>query len=68
MEVLQQQSRMELIRKMHKLPEPGREVMYLRVFGGLSFAEIGEVHGKSENWARVTYYRAKERLRKEVSE
>ena len=67
-EVLQQQSRMELIRQMHKLSEPGREVMYLRVFGGLSFAEIGEVHGKSENWARVTYYRAKERLRKEVSE
>ena len=67
-EVLQQQSRIELIRQMHRLPEPGREVMYLRVFGGLSFAEIGEVHGKSENWARVTYYRVKEKLRKEVSE
>ena len=67
-EVLQQQNQMELIRQIHNLPEPGREVMYLRVFGGLSFAEIGEVHGKSENWARVTYYRAKERLRKEVSE
>lgn len=67
-EVLEQQGRMELIRQMHGLPEPGREVMYLRVFGGLSFAEIGEVHGKSENWARVTYYRAKEKLRKEVSE
>ena len=67
-EVLQQQNQMELIRQIHNLPEPGREVMYLRVFGGLSFAEIGEVHGKSENWARVTYYRMKEKLRKEVSE
>ncbi len=67
-EVLQQQNQMELIRQIHNLPEPGREVMYLRVFGGLSFAEIGEVHGKSENWARVTYYRVKEKLRKEVSE
>ena len=61
-------ARMALIARMHELPEPGREVMYLRVFGGLSFAEIGEVHGKSENWARVTYYRMKEKLRKEVSE
>ena len=59
-------SRMELIRLLHELPEPGREVMYLRVFGGLSFAEIGEVLGRSENWARVTFYRAKERLRKDV--
>ena len=67
-EVIQKQGRMALIARMHELPEPGREVMYLRVFGGLSFAEIGEVHGKSENWARVTYYRMKEKLRKDVSE
>ena len=67
-EVLQQQGRIELIRRMHELPEPGREVVYLRAFGGLSFAEIGEVHGKNENWARVTYYRMKEKLRKEMSE
>ena len=67
-EVLQQQGRMELLRQMHGLPEPGREVMYLRIFGGLSFAEIGQVLGKSENWARVTFYRMKEKLRKEVSE
>ena len=60
--------RMELIKLIHELPEPSREVMYLRVFGGLSFAEIGEVHGKSENWARVTFYRAKEKLRKDVTE
>ena len=60
-------NRMELIRLMHGLAEPAREVMYLRVFGGLSFAEIGEVHGKSENWARVTFYRAKEKLRKDVT-
>ena len=34
----------------------------------LSFAEIGRVLGKSENWARVTFYRAKEKLRKDVSD
>ena len=63
--VLDGRSRLDLIRALHTLPDPGREVMYLRVFGGLSFAEIGEVHGKSENWARVTFFRAKEKLRKE---
>lgn len=53
----------ELLRQIHSLPEPGREVVYLRAFGGLSFREIGEVLWKSENWARVTFYRSKERLR-----
>ena len=37
--------------------------VYLRSFGGLSFREIGEVLGKTETWARVTYYRCKERLK-----
>ena len=65
-EAMDSLGRMELIRRMHSLPEAAREVMYLRVFGELSFAEIGEICGKSENWARVTFYRAKERLKKEV--
>ena len=56
--------RVEVFRKLHGLPEPYREVVYLRVFGGLSFREIGEVHGNSENWARVTYYRGREKLKK----
>ncbi len=40
--------------------------MYLRIFGNLSFREIGTIHEKTENWARVTYYRGKEKLRKEL--
>lgn len=55
-----------LFQKLHNLEEPYREVTYLRIFGDLSFAEIGEVLGKTENWARVTFYRGKEKLRKEV--
>ena len=58
--------RVDLLRQVHALPEPGREVVYLRVFGDLSFREIGAILGRTENWARVTYYRAKETLRKEV--
>ena len=57
--------RVQLIQALHKCAEPYREVMYLRVFGNLSFKEIGEVMGKTENWARVTFYRGKERVRKE---
>jgi RNA polymerase sigma-70 factor (ECF subfamily) len=42
-------------------------VIYLRVFGNLSFREIGQIMGQSENWARVMFYRGKERLRKELN-
>ena len=59
--------RVRLFRRLHDLPEPYREVMYLRVYGGLSFREIGEVHSKTENWARVTFYRGKEKLKEELS-
>ena len=62
-EVLDQTGRLDLLRRVHDLPEPGREVVYLRIFGSLSFREIGQVLGKTETWARVTYYRCKERLK-----
>ena len=42
------------------------EFLYLRIFGDLSFAQIGEITGRTENWARVTYSRGKEKLRKEL--
>lgn len=49
----------ELHKRLHGLPEPYKEVFSLRVFGELSFAKIAELFGKTESWARVTYYRAK---------
>jgi len=60
-------TRIELIdclKELQKLPEQMREVMYLRVMSDLSYREIGEIMGKSENWARVNFYRAKEALLK----
>ncbi len=59
-------NKVELMKSLHSLEDPYREVMYLRIFGNLSFKEIGEITGKSENFARVTFYRAKEKLRKEI--
>ena len=67
-EVLAGMGHMAVLRALHDLPEPYREVMYLRLFGDLSFGSIGEILGKTENWARVTYYRGKEKLRKEMLE
>lgn len=59
-------SRVEVMKKLHVCPEPFREVLYLRIFGNLSFREIGEIMEKTENWARVTFYRGKEKLREEL--
>lgn len=44
---------------LHRLPEPYREVFWMRAFGEMSFAEIGALFEKTENWARVTYHRAR---------
>lgn len=51
---------------LHRLREPYKEVFSLRTFGELSYAEIGNLFGKSENWARVTYHRARVKIREEL--
>ena len=55
--------KLSLYRKMQKLDEKTREVMYLRITGELSFKEIGTILNKTENWARVTFYRGKQKLK-----
>lgn len=67
-EAVAYENRIELLRRLHLCDEPYREIMYLRIFGSLSFKEIGDILGKTENWARVTFYRGKEKLRKELDE
>ena len=51
-----------LMQALHEIKEPMREVLYLRLMGELSFREIGQIMGQSENWARVTFYRGKKKL------
>lgn len=65
--VMARMNHIELLKKMHDLDETTREVLYLRLFGDLSFREIGDILSKSENWARVTFYRGKEKLKKEMT-
>ena len=54
--------------RLHSLEEPYKEVFTLRVFGELPFAEIGSLFGKGEGWARVTYFRAKQKLQEKTKE
>lgn len=47
---------MELFKKMQKLDEESRNVMYLRILGDFNYEEIAEITGKTANWARVTFF------------
>ena len=51
---------------LHALPEPYREVFTLRVFGELSFSQIGALFGKTDHWACVTYHRARQKIQKQT--
>ena len=56
----------EIWREINKLEDNYREVLICRINHDMSFKEIGVVMGKSENWARVTYYRAKKKLEERI--
>lgn len=56
-----------LHREIKKLDASTREIFYLKLFSNLTFKQIGKIKGKSEVWARVNYYRGKQKL-KEVDE
>ena len=56
-------SAMTVMRALHCIDEPYKEVFSLRVFGQLDFANIGSLFGKTDSWARVSYYRAKEKIK-----
>ncbi|KGR84525.1 RNA polymerase sigma factor [Lysinibacillus odysseyi] len=65
-EVIKRSTLVSIHKEIHRLQEPYREIFLLRASLHLSFKEIGEVFGKSENWARVTYYRAKVKLSERI--
>jgi RNA polymerase sigma-70 factor (ECF subfamily) len=51
---------------LHKLDEPYKEVFWLRTFGELPFSQIALLFEKTESWARVTYHRAKMKIKEEL--
>lgn len=58
--VVERDLSLQIHRALHQLREPYKEVFSLRVFGQLSMKEIAALFSKTESWARVTYYRAKQ--------
>ena len=60
------QQTMEIHKVLHTLSEPYKEVFTLRVFGELSFRQIGEIFGRTESWARVSFHRAKLKIIEEL--
>ncbi len=53
---------MSIIKKIKELKEPQKQIVILRIINDMSFAEIGEVVGKSENYCRVNFFREKQKL------
>ena len=61
-DVVNAEERVRLHKLLHELEEPYKEVFSLRTFGELSFRDIGSIFDRTENWARVTYHRARKKL------
>lgn len=64
--VLSSDEAMRLHRILHQLSEPYKEVFTLRVFGELTFKQIASIFGKTDNWACVTFHRAKQKIKEEM--
>ena len=58
----------QLHKVLHTMREPYKEVFSLRVFGELSFSEIGALFDKSGHWACVTFHRAKSMIHDQIKE
>lgn len=52
----------QIYRHVHELGAQYKEVFLLRTLGELSFRDIADIFGKSESWAKVTYFRAKNKI------
>ncbi len=67
-ELINSETIWEIHKTLHLLDEPYKEVFSLRVFGELPFMQIAELFGKTESWARVTFHRAKLKLKEDLNE
>jgi len=65
-QIVSRSDAMQIHLLLHKLAEPYKEVFMLRVFGELSFKQIGDIFQKTDNWACVTYHRARNKILKQM--
>ena len=66
-QVMRKEEYIRVRNAMRRLDEPYKDVFILHVYAGISLKEIALVYEKSESWARVTYYRAKQKIIQEVA-
>jgi len=64
--VISSEESMKIHEILQNLSESYKQVFSLRVFGELSFKQIGSLFGKTANWACVTYHRARNKIREEM--
>lgn len=67
-QIITQDETQQLRKILHTIPEPYKEIFMWRVFGELSFQEIGDLYGKTDNWACVTYHRARKIIQSRLEE
>ncbi|MCT4583775.1 MAG: sigma-70 family RNA polymerase sigma factor [Peptostreptococcaceae bacterium] len=66
-ELINKEKAFDIHRILHHMQEPHKEVFTLRTFGELPFNKIGQLFGKTDSWARVTYHRAKLKIQEELN-
>ena len=65
-QLVKKEEAMQIQKLLHHIPEPYKEVFMWRVFADLSFKQIGQIFNKSENWACVTYHRARTKIKEKM--
>lgn len=60
------EKKIRLFKKLQNFDENTKSVMYLRIFGNFEYNEIAEIMNKTSNWARVIFFRGKQKLKEEL--
>ena len=64
--LLNKEKKIQLFKKLQNFDEDTKNVMYLRIFGNFEYNEIAEIMNKTSNWARVVFFRGKQKLKEEL--
>ncbi len=67
-QVVNQEEAMLIRKLLHTIPDPYKEVFMWRAFADLSFKQIGQIYNKTDNWACVTYHRARKIIKERLEE
>lgn len=66
-QIVNREMYLKVLKGVQELPEPYRDVFILHTLGDVTLKEIANMYEKTESWARVTYFRAKQKIVQEVS-